>query len=75
MSTSTAKSIIFFGLALTAVGVLIYFFGEKFRWLGRLPGDIRVQREGFRFYFPVTTMILLSMAASALLWLIRRMKG
>jgi hypothetical protein len=41
-------------------GVIIYFFGDKLRWIGHLPGDINIERENFRFYFPVTTLILLN---------------
>lgn len=40
--------------------------------LGRLPGDIIIERENFRFYFPVTTMIIISLAVSAILLLFRR---
>ena len=40
--------------------------------LGRLPGDIVVDRENFRFYFPITTMIIISVMLSAILWLIRK---
>jgi hypothetical protein len=40
--------------------------------LGRLPGDLRFEREGFGFYFPLTTSILVSLIGSLLLWLFRR---
>lgn len=40
--------------------------------LGRLPGDILIQREGFRFYFPITTMLLVSGLLTLLLWLLRK---
>jgi hypothetical protein len=40
--------------------------------LGRLPGDIVVEREGFRFYLPLTTGILLSLIVSLVIWLFRR---
>jgi hypothetical protein len=40
--------------------------------LGRLPGDIAIERENFRFYFPVTTSILISIVLSLLVWLFRR---
>ncbi|MDQ6757673.1 MAG: DUF2905 domain-containing protein, partial [Bacteroidota bacterium] len=41
-------------------GVIIYFFHDKLNWLGKLPGDIRIEKENFKFYFPITTMIILS---------------
>ena len=40
--------------------------------LGRLPGDIRIEREGFTFYFPITTGLLISAVVSLVLWLLRR---
>ena len=40
--------------------------------LGRLPGDIVIERESFRFYFPLTTLIIVSALLSAILWLIRK---
>jgi Protein of unknown function (DUF2905) len=40
--------------------------------LGRLPGDIHIEREGFSFYFPITTGLLLSAAISLILWLLRK---
>ena len=70
---STGKLIIYFGLFIVLVGVIVYFFGDKLTWLGRLPGDIRVERENGRFYFPITTMILISVLLSLLIRLIQRM--
>ena len=40
--------------------------------LGRLPGDFHVQREGFSFYFPLTTSILVSIVVTVIIWLLRR---
>lgn len=42
------------------------------RWLGRLPGDIVIERPGFKFYFPITTMILISLIITLLLRLLGR---
>jgi hypothetical protein len=52
--------------------VVWYFFGNKLHFLGRLPGDIRVERDNFRFYFPFTTMILLSLLFTVVLNLIKK---
>ena len=62
---------------LITVGLAILLVGLLWPWLsklpfGRLPGDILVEREGFRFFFPVTTAILLSLIVSLLFWLFRR---
>jgi hypothetical protein len=70
-----AKILILAGLVLLAGGLIWYFFGDKLSWLGRLPGDIRIERENFRFYFPITTMILLSLLISLIIGLIRRFWG
>lgn len=72
MNPQTGKYIIFAGIALVVIGILVYFFHDKLNWLGRLPGDIRVEGENSRFYFPITTMILLSILLSVLLNLVRR---
>ncbi len=64
------KFLIIAGLSLLVVGLLWPWLGKL--PLGRLPGDIVVEREGFRFYFPVTTAVLLSLVATLLYWLFRR---
>ena len=73
MNEETGKYIIIAGIILVIAGLIIYFFHDKLYWLGRLPGDIRIERENFRFYFPVTTMILLSIIFSLILWLCRKL--
>lgn len=61
------------GAGIVVIGVLIYFFHDKLHWIGHLPGDIRIERENFRFYFPLTTMILFSILLTILLRILRRM--
>lgn len=58
------KFLIIAGLSLLVVGLLWPWLGKL--PLGRLPGDIVVEREGFRLYFPVTTAVLLSLVATLL---------
>jgi len=72
MNQDTGKYIIIIGAAIVVIGLLVYFFYDKLNWFGRLPGDIRIERDNFRFYFPITTMILLSVLISAILWVIRK---
>lgn len=67
------KTLFIVGIVLVIVA-LIWQFGGKFLPLGRLPGDIAVEKENFRFYFPLGTSLLLSLALSAILWLINRWK-
>ena len=64
------KILIVVGLAILAAGLLWPWLAKL--PLGRLPGDIVIDREGFHFYFPITTMILLSVVLSLVLWLFRK---
>jgi hypothetical protein len=62
---------------LIVLGFILVMIGLLWPWLaklglGRLPGDIVIERENFRFYFPVTTSILISLIISLLFWLFRR---
>ncbi len=61
---SIGKILIITGAIAIIAGVVIYFTGNKLSWLGHLPGDIRIENENVKFYFPVTTMILVSIVAS-----------
>ena len=58
-------------LALVGLALVV---AERFPWLrvGRLPGDIRVERGNFRFYFPLATSIVVSLVLTLVLWLIGR---
>jgi hypothetical protein len=69
--TGIGKLLIVTGLVLVAVGVLVLLAG-KIPFLGRLPGDIVIQRPGFTFYFPLGTSILVSLILSLLFWLLHR---
>lgn len=62
------------GLVLAAVG-LVWLLAPSIPWMGRLPGDIRIERENFRFYFPLVTCLLLSVLLSLVLWLVRLFRG
>ena len=62
--------LVILGMALVVLG-LAWPWIEKLG-LGRLPGDFRVEREGFSFYFPLTTSIIVSLVASLLIWWLRR---
>lgn len=69
--TELGRALIVAGAVLIAVGVLLSLSG-RLPWLGRLPGDIYVERENVRFYFPLATSLLLSLVLTLLLWLLRR---
>lgn len=72
MNAATGKILIFVGIAIAALGALIFLAGDKLNWFGRLPGDIRVEKENFRFYFPVTSLILISVLLNLLIFLVRK---
>jgi len=62
---------------LIAVGVVLVVGGLLWPWisklgLGRLPGDIRFERGGFRFYFPIATGLLVSVVVTLILWIFRK---
>jgi Mg2+/citrate symporter len=59
------KLIVIIGVITTVVGLVIWG-GFLPKWLGRLPGDIRIERQGSAFYFPVVTCIILSIVLSLL---------
>lgn len=65
---SLGKMLILIGIVVVAAGGLLMLFG-KISWLGRLPGDIIIQRKNFTFYFPLATSILLSVLISLIFWI------
>lgn len=72
MNTEIGKWLIGIGLFIVFGGIVVYFFGDKLGWLGNLPGDIHVEGDHFSFYFPVTTMIIVSIILSILFTLLAR---
>ncbi|WP_020594933.1 DUF2905 domain-containing protein [Spirosoma panaciterrae] len=76
MSPTVGKYIILIGAAIVLVGVIVYLFGDKLHWLGRLPGDIRIEnKDGGGFYFPIVTCIVVSVILNLIIVLIRRFFG
>jgi hypothetical protein len=67
------KLLIIAGLLLVAAGLLLHYSHFlSILGLGRLPGDIRVRRSNFSFYFPLTTCIILSILLSLILYIFRK---
>ena len=60
------------GLGVAGLGALIWLAGKSGLPLGSLPGDIRIERANFKFYFPVVTCLLISAALTLILWLLRK---
>lgn len=69
-----AKVMIIGGLVLVVLGLLWHFLGSHLP-LGRLPGDIVIERDNVRFYFPIVTSILLSLLLTAILWVISHFRS
>ena len=72
MDQQTGKYIIIAGLCIVVAGLIIYFFHDYFKWPGKLPGDVRIEKNNFRFYFPVVTMIIISLVATIIMNILKR---
>jgi len=72
MDQQTGKYIIIAGVCIVITGLVIYFFHDYFKWLGRLPGDVRIEKNNARLYFPIVTMIIISLAATIIINILRK---
>lgn len=71
MSPSSPGTILItFGVGLILIGLLLW--SGSLSWFGRLPGDIRIERDSLRLYLPIVSMLLVSAVVSLVLYLIRR---
>ena len=68
------RALVIAGLVLAALGLALWLAPSSLGWLGRLPGDLRIERPNLRVYVPFTTSIVVSVVLSALLWLISRFR-
>ncbi|RPD44952.1 DUF2905 domain-containing protein [Hymenobacter sediminis] len=74
MTPQLGKTLVILGLMLVALGAFVWLGGGSLLgWFGRLPGDIRGERPGFRFYAPIVSMLLVSLLLSLIMWLVRRL--
>jgi len=67
--TDFGKLFIFIGLLLVVIG-FVFIIGNKIPFIGKLPGDIVIERRNFNFYFPITTCIIVSIILSLIFWLL-----
>ncbi len=65
------KILIFFGVILILIGGVILLAG-RIPWIGRLPGDIFIQRKNFSFYFPIATSIIISIILTLIFFILGR---
>ena len=75
MSGNLGKWLIGLGLVILLIGGIVWLFGDRLGWLGNLPGDISAEGDNFSFYFPITTMIVVSIILSLLFTLLARIFG
>jgi hypothetical protein len=68
----TGKYLVLIGIIIIIIGLLIWGLGNRFSWFGNLPGDIRIERETFRIYIPITSMLLLTILMNIVIWIIRK---
>jgi hypothetical protein len=71
VTSSPGPLLVALGLGLVVLGLLVW--SGALGWFGHLPGDIRIERQSVRVYIPLVSMLILSVALSALLYLIRRL--
>jgi hypothetical protein len=69
-SPSAGPLIVLLGLAIAVIGLLVWSGGLS--WFGRLPGDIRIERESVRIYIPIVSMFILSVVLSFVFYLLNR---
>ena len=71
----TGKLVIVIGVLVVVAGIIIWLWGDKLRFLGKLPGDIQYSNDNVKVFFPITTMILVSVALSVILWTVQKIRG
>jgi hypothetical protein len=71
MNILLAKVLIIGGIILIIFGGIVMFSG-RIPWLGKLPGDIHIKKDGFSFYFPITTCIIISIILTLIFRFIKR---
>lgn len=65
------KTLIFIGIIFIILGLIYLRYGNIFGWFGKLPGDIKIEKENFILVFPLTSGILISLLLSIIFWVLR----
>ena len=66
------KILITTGLCIVVLGIIIHLLGDKMGWFGNLYGDVKIIKSNYRFYFPITSMIIISVILTVVLNIILR---
>lgn len=69
-SSSAGLTLVLVGIAIVVIGLMVW--AGSFSWFGRLPGDIRIEREAVRVYIPIVSMLVVSVVLTLLLNLLSR---
>ncbi len=72
MNASAGPVIVLAGVALVLVGLVVW--SGALGWFGRLPGDIRIERDSMRIYIPLASMLLISVVLTLLMYLLNRLR-
>ena len=72
MNQQTGKYFIIAGICIVGAGIFIYFFHDYLKWFGKLPGDVRIEKEKYGFYFPIVSMIIISIAVTVIINIVKR---
>ena len=72
MNASPGPVIVLAGVALVLVGLAVW--SGALGWFGRLPGDIRIERDSMRIYIPLASMLLISVVLTLLMYLLNRLR-
>jgi H+/Cl- antiporter ClcA len=75
MNENLGKWLLIAGIMLAMAGLVLIYFKNVFSWFGNLPGDIKIQKENSSFFFPLTSMLLISLVLNILIWLIRMLNN
>ena len=67
MINEISKVLIALGISIFIFGLILYFFGSKIGWFGNLFGDIKIVKSNYGFYFPITSMIVVSIILTILI--------
>lgn len=67
---NTGKLLVIVGIIVVIIGLILWLGSNKCGWFGNLPGDIRIEKKNYSLYVPLTTMLLISIIASIVIWVI-----
>lgn len=73
--TGLGKLLVIVGILIVIASLVFWLAGNKLSWFGHLPGDIRISGKKISFYFPITSMIIISVIISFIIWLVRKFFG